>query len=96
VLAVVGENSAPTFPERRELLCSWLPKVELFELPGATHLLHLENPQGMAEGLASFFARHPIPGPYLNRADRQRRVDPLPECARMSLEADSERRVERT
>jgi pimeloyl-ACP methyl ester carboxylesterase len=61
VLAVVGENSAPTFLERRELLGSWLPEVELFELPGATHLLHLENPHGMAEGLASFFARHPIP-----------------------------------
>jgi pimeloyl-ACP methyl ester carboxylesterase len=61
VLAVVGEHSAPTFPERRELLRSWLPEVELFDLPGATHMLHLENPQGMADGLASFFARHPIP-----------------------------------
>jgi pimeloyl-ACP methyl ester carboxylesterase len=61
VLLVVGEKSAPTFPERRELLRSWLPNVELFELPGATHLLHVENPRGMAEALASFFARHPIP-----------------------------------
>jgi 3-oxoadipate enol-lactonase len=60
VLAVVGQNSAPTFSERRELLRSWLPEVELFELPDATHLLHLENPRGMADGLASFFARHPI------------------------------------
>ena len=60
VLVVVGENSAPTFPERRELLLSWLPNVEQFELPGATHLLHVQNPQGMAEALASFFARHPV------------------------------------
>ena len=60
VLAVVGENSAPTFLERHEFLRLWLPEVELFELPGATHLLRLENPHGMAEGLASFFARHPI------------------------------------
>jgi 3-oxoadipate enol-lactonase len=58
VLAVVGEHSAPTFPERRELLLSWLPQVEAFELPEATHLLHLENARGMAEALASFFARH--------------------------------------
>ena len=58
VLAVVGERSAPTFPERRDLLVSWLPQVEAFELSGATHLLHLENPHGMAEALASFFARH--------------------------------------
>jgi pimeloyl-ACP methyl ester carboxylesterase len=61
VLLVVGENSTPTFPERRELLRSWLPNVELFELAVASHLLHVENPRGMAEGLASFFGRHPIP-----------------------------------
>src|SRR5262249_13956253 len=73
VLAVLGENSAPTFPERRELLLSWLPNVEPFDLPGATHLLHLQNPQGMAEALASFYARHPLnhdhhaPGPLLRR-----------------------------
>ena len=30
-------------------------------LPGATHLLHLQNPGGMAAGLAGFFARHPLP-----------------------------------
>jgi pimeloyl-ACP methyl ester carboxylesterase len=60
VLLVVGENSARTFPERREVLLSWLPNVEPFELPGATHLLHVQNPQGMAEALASFFARHPL------------------------------------
>lgn len=60
VLAVVGQNSAPTFPERRELLLSWLPNAEPFELPGATHLLHVQNPRGMAEALASFFARHPL------------------------------------
>lgn len=60
VLAVLGENTAPTFPERLELLRSWLPNVDPFELPGATHLLHLQNPQGMADGLASFFARHPV------------------------------------
>lgn len=60
VLAVVGEHSAPTFPERRELLLAWLPNVEPFELAGATHLLHVQNPHGMAVALASFFARHPL------------------------------------
>ena len=49
-----------TFPERQELLLSWLPSAESFELPGATHLLHVENPRGMADALASFFARHPL------------------------------------
>ena len=60
MLAVLGENTAPTFPERMELLRSWLPNAEAFTLPGATHLLHLQNARGMAEGLASFFARHPV------------------------------------
>ena len=57
-LAVLGEHTAPTFPERRELLLAWLPNVEAFDLPGATHLLHAQNSRGMAEGLADFFARH--------------------------------------
>jgi hypothetical protein len=30
-------------------------------LPGATHLLHLQNPAGMAAALAGFFARHQLP-----------------------------------
>ncbi len=60
VLAVLGENTAPSFRERLELLRSWLPNVESLELPGATHLLHLQNPRGMAEGLASFYSRHPL------------------------------------
>ncbi len=63
VLAVVGQSSARTFPERRQLLLSWLPNVEPFELPDATHLLHVENPRGMAEALASFFRRHPLTPP---------------------------------
>ena len=60
VLAVLGENSAPTFRERRDLLLAWLPRVEPFNLPGATHLLHIERPHEMAEALSSFFARHPL------------------------------------
>lgn len=63
VLAVVGEKSvevSPIWSERQQLLLNWLPNVEGFVLPGATHLLHLQNPRGMAEALASFFARHPI------------------------------------
>jgi pimeloyl-ACP methyl ester carboxylesterase len=58
-LAILGENTSPTFPERLRLLVSWLPKVEPFELP-ATHLLHLQNPRGMAEALISFYAQHPL------------------------------------
>jgi pimeloyl-ACP methyl ester carboxylesterase len=60
VLAVLGAQSRPIFRERRELLLAWLPKVEPFTLPDATHLLHVENPSGMTEALATFFACHPL------------------------------------
>jgi pimeloyl-ACP methyl ester carboxylesterase len=60
VLAVLWEKSQPIFAERRELLLAWLPNVEPFVLPAATHLLHVENPRGMAEALAAFYAQHPL------------------------------------
>jgi 3-oxoadipate enol-lactonase len=62
-LLVLGERSdeaTPTFRKRNELLLAWLPDAEPYVLPGATHLLHVQNPAGMAEGLARFFARHPV------------------------------------
>jgi pimeloyl-ACP methyl ester carboxylesterase len=62
-LAVLGARSrevTPVFDQRHELLLAWLPDVEPFVLPEATHLLHVQNPRGMAEGLAAFFARHPL------------------------------------
>jgi pimeloyl-ACP methyl ester carboxylesterase len=61
-LAVLGEHSIAVFRERRELLLAWLPNVEPFDLPDATHLLQVQNPGAMASGLASFFSRHPLRG----------------------------------
>ncbi len=58
VLAVLGAESDVRFHQRHTLLLEWLPDVEPFLLTGAGHLLHLQNPSGMAEGLADFFARH--------------------------------------
>jgi pimeloyl-ACP methyl ester carboxylesterase len=66
VLAVVGERSleqSPVWGERQRLLLDWLPNVEPFVLPRATHLLEVENPRGLAEGLAAFFARHSLTAP---------------------------------
>ena len=63
VLSVLGERSGevtPVFDQRHELLLAWLPDVEPFVLPGATHLLQLQNPAGLAAGLAGFYARHPL------------------------------------
>jgi pimeloyl-ACP methyl ester carboxylesterase len=61
VLSVLGGESEalwPRFGEAHRLLLDWLPHVEGFVLPGATHFLQLEDPQGMAEALAAFWARH--------------------------------------
>jgi pimeloyl-ACP methyl ester carboxylesterase len=63
VLAVTGSESAALwarFDEAHQLLLRWLPDAESFVLPGATHGLHLDNPRGMAEALASFWARAPL------------------------------------
>jgi pimeloyl-ACP methyl ester carboxylesterase len=63
VLAVTGAKSQELdriWAERQELLLAWLPNVEPFVLPDAMHLLQVQNPRGMAEGLAAFFARHPL------------------------------------
>jgi pimeloyl-ACP methyl ester carboxylesterase len=67
VLAVIGAKSQkldPIWRERQALLLSWLPNVEPFVLAEATHLLQVENARGMAEGLATFFGRHPLSVPF--------------------------------
>jgi pimeloyl-ACP methyl ester carboxylesterase len=61
VLAVRGADGLPFFGEVTEVLREWLPQTETFVLPNATHALQMQNPRAMAEGLADFFARHPLP-----------------------------------
>jgi pimeloyl-ACP methyl ester carboxylesterase len=64
VLAVLGADSHTLWPgwvEVHQLVQAWLPQAEAFVLTGATHGLQIMNPQGMAEGLVGFFARHPLP-----------------------------------
>lgn len=66
VLSVVGAESkevSPIWPERHEMLLTWLPKAEGFVLADATHLLHVQHPRAVAEALAAFFARHPLRAP---------------------------------
>jgi pimeloyl-ACP methyl ester carboxylesterase len=63
VLSVVGSESHTLWIGRKEvneLVQAWWPRSEAFVLQGATHALQIMNPTGMAEGLAGFFARHPI------------------------------------
>jgi pimeloyl-ACP methyl ester carboxylesterase len=62
-LAVLGARTnevTSVFDRRHELLLAWLPDVEPFVVPDVTHLLQVQNPRAVAEGLAAFFSRHPI------------------------------------
>lgn len=60
VLGGESERLWARFGETHRQLLVWLPQTDEFILPGATHFLQVENPQGMAEGLAAFWAHHPI------------------------------------
>ncbi|MFY9608465.1 MAG: alpha/beta hydrolase [Blastocatellia bacterium] len=64
VLAVLGADSHTLWAgwlEVHQMVQAWLPQAEGFVLNGATHGLQIVNPKGLAEGLAGFFARHPLP-----------------------------------
>jgi pimeloyl-ACP methyl ester carboxylesterase len=59
VLLVVGARSRDVntaFDERHALLRAWIPHAESFVLPAANHLMHVQNPGGLAERLAGSFA----------------------------------------
>ena len=63
VLAVVGQHSHTVWPgwaEVHQLVQTLFPQAETFVLEDATHGLQMINPEGMAKGLAAFFARHPL------------------------------------
>ncbi len=59
VLSVVGTLSKPFMFEGRALLHSWFPQTEDCNVP-TNHLLQMQDPQGVAQGLAAFFSRHPM------------------------------------
>jgi pimeloyl-ACP methyl ester carboxylesterase len=62
-LSVLGGRSealSPRFGEAHRLLLEWLPHIDGVVLPGATHLMLTEDPQGVAEILADHWGRHRI------------------------------------
>jgi pimeloyl-ACP methyl ester carboxylesterase len=61
VLSVLGADSdaaigIPLFGEIHERVLEWFPNAKPFVLSEAAHLLQVENPHDMAEGLAAFLA----------------------------------------
>jgi pimeloyl-ACP methyl ester carboxylesterase len=63
ILRVLGRDTLPLFTEIDALLEQWFPRSEQLRIPDATHSLQMMNPKAVAEGLAAFFARHPIGPP---------------------------------
>jgi pimeloyl-ACP methyl ester carboxylesterase len=60
ILYIGGENSAHYFQEVRELVSSWFPQAKIIVLPGTSHMLHIMNPEPVADGLVDFFSRLPL------------------------------------
>lgn len=60
VLSMLGSQTHAVFAEGRELLHSWFPRIQEFDVQGAGHLLQMQRPESVATGLAEFFAVHPI------------------------------------
>ena len=60
VLSVLGMETEQLFVDGHEQLHAWFPQVEDCPIAGVAHLLHLQRPAPVAQGLAGFFSRHPM------------------------------------
>jgi 3-oxoadipate enol-lactonase len=59
VLSVLGVHSNPFMKAGRNVLHDWFPQTEDCNID-STHLLQMQDPAGVANGLAGFFSRHPM------------------------------------
>src|SRR5690349_4143063 len=55
VLSVLGTQTAQLFTEGRALLHAWFPWAEDYTIEGVGHLLHMQRPEPVAQGLSDFF-----------------------------------------
>ena len=62
VLSVWGTETESLWLDVADQLRSWLPQVEDCEIDGVGHLLHIQDPEPVARGMAAFFGRHPLAG----------------------------------
>lgn len=62
VLNMTAEDTEPYWSEVHEQIAELLPQSENLALPNAPHVMIGANPEGTAQQLAAFFARHPIEG----------------------------------
>ena len=57
VLSILGTQSGPLFAEGRKLLHVWFPRCEDADIIGASHLLQMEAPAGVAQAVAGLLRR---------------------------------------
>lgn len=62
VLSVRGTDTETLWVEVADLLRAWLPDVEDLTVEGVGHLLHMQQPEPVARGVAAFLARHAFAG----------------------------------
>jgi pimeloyl-ACP methyl ester carboxylesterase len=60
VLSVLGTETEQLFVDSNDQLHAWFPQVEDCRIEGAAHLLHMQRPEPVAQGIAAFLARHPM------------------------------------
>ena len=59
-LSVQGTESEPLFKDSCQQLQAWVPQLEVCVVEGAAHLLHMQRPVPVIEGVSGFLGRHPI------------------------------------
>jgi pimeloyl-ACP methyl ester carboxylesterase len=69
VLSVLGSETQPAWVETAEFLRVSLPDVEEFTVDGVGHLLHIQDAEPVARGMAEFLERNAM----ADRRDRPRR-----------------------
>ena len=63
-LAIFGAESVHDWvgwPEVQTRVQTWMPHAEVFVLAGSNHALQEKDPRGVAEAMARFLGRYPIP-----------------------------------
>ncbi len=62
VLSVIGADTQPLWVEIAEFLRSSLPHLQECTIDGVGHLLQIQRAEPVAQAIAQFLTRHPIPG----------------------------------
>ena len=77
VLSVMGADTQPLWVEIAEFIRSSLPHVEECTIDGVGHLLQIQRPEPVAQAIAKFLERNPIPGNDVRRLHLDDPTQPL-------------------